>query len=97
MPKGTPANLNRAGRKPGVPNKANADLRAYAQQYDTETIEILMAIARDPENPGRVAAANAILDRGHGKAPQSIDMAHSGKIVYEIREVDDWRGERGSK
>lgn len=74
---------NPAGRQPGVPNKANAELKALAQEYTRETVETLVGIMRDGEMPppARVAACKEILDRGHGKAPQAITGEDGGPLV----------------
>lgn len=63
-----------AGRPKGVPNKANSDLKAAAQRYTDEALSTLAKIMKDDKQPGpaRVSAANAILDRGHGKAMQPV-------------------------
>ncbi len=63
-----------AGRPKGVPNKANADLKAAAQAYTDEALATLAKIMKDEKQPGpaRVSAANALLDRGHGKAVQPV-------------------------
>lgn len=53
-------------------DKHSADRLARA--YTTEAISALVDVMRDPLAKGseRVAAANAILDRGHGKATQAV-------------------------
>jgi hypothetical protein len=71
---------NPAGRKPGIPNKATAAVKEAAQVYTAEALRILVAIMRDKKEAAsaRVSAAKEILDRGHGKTPQAINMAVSG-------------------
>lgn len=55
-------------RTKGTPNKATAEVRAYAQQYSETAIEALVTIMEVGESEAaRVSAANAILDRAHGK------------------------------
>ncbi|MEW9624687.1 hypothetical protein [Rhodanobacter geophilus] len=68
------------GRKAGTPNKVMTDVRAVAQGYGCDAIEALAAIMHDATAPpaARVAAANALLDRGYGKARQTIDYGVSG-------------------
>lgn len=62
-----------AGRKPGSPNKSTAALRAIAQQYTEQAIAALVGVMEDGESDAaKVSAANALLDRGYGKAPQTI-------------------------
>jgi hypothetical protein len=69
------------GRKPGVPNKATRDIKALAQEYTSKAIEELAKLAgmvdgetKAESEPARIAALKELLDRGHGKAPQSVDM-----------------------
>jgi hypothetical protein len=53
---------------PGGRPKGYGDLRELARQHTEDAIATLVAICRNGENESaRVAAANAILDRGWGK------------------------------
>ena len=63
------------GRPPGQPNRATRELKALAQQYTAEAIEALAEVMRDKAAPAmvRVKAAEALLDRGHGKPTQQIE------------------------
>lgn len=64
------------GRQKGTPNKATADVKEAAQAYTTEAIEALAVIMRQSESDAaKVAAIKEILDRGHGKAKQAVDVA----------------------
>jgi hypothetical protein len=65
-----------AGRKPGSLNKATADIREAAQEYTGEALQVLAEVMRSTEHPAaaRVSAASAILDRGHGRPKQSVDV-----------------------
>lgn len=69
-----------AGRKGGVPNKATASVRDAAQAFTNDALETLASIMRNEKEPAaaRVAAANAILDRGHGKPKQSVEASGPG-------------------
>ena len=68
-----------AGRKPGAVSKAKRDLAEMAKDHAEAALETLVSIHSGTSHPSaaRVAAANAILDRGYGKAPQSLE--HTGK------------------
>ena len=60
--------IKTGGRKLGTPNKACRDLREVAQQYTPVAIQTLAHICeRGESEAARVAAANGLLDRGHGK------------------------------
>ena len=58
------------------------DLRDLARQCTHEAVETLKTVMKDTQTPpsARVAAATALLDRGHGKAVQNIEAEIS---VYE--------------
>ncbi len=61
------------GRRKGTPNKATAEIRKYAQKYTKDALDGLAHIARTSESDSaRVAAWNALLDRGHGRPAQSV-------------------------
>lgn len=65
-----------AGRPAGARTKATADVKEAAQVYTDEAIRTLAEIMRSSEHPAaaRVSAANVLLDRGHGKPKQSVDV-----------------------
>ncbi len=74
-----------AGRKKGSRNKTTAELMAAAQEYSTEALETFLAIMRGGDSDtARLAAADKMLDRGHGKAPQP-QTGEGGKGPIELR------------
>ena len=73
-----------AGRKAGVPNKVTIELKDAAQIYTAEALEVLIKIAKSGKSESaRVAAACAILDRGHGRPKQQIEADMNGKLTLE--------------
>jgi hypothetical protein len=70
-----PGGPKTGGRKPGTQNKATIEVKQAAQVFTAEAIETLAEIMRGQEQPAaaRVAAASAILDRGHGKPKQAVE------------------------
>lgn len=69
-----------SGRKAGVPNKATAEIKTVAQQYGEAAVRKLAEMAGLVEGvtaaeseQARVSAIKEIMDRGYGKAPQSIE------------------------
>jgi hypothetical protein len=58
-----------------MPNKAGRELREAASQHTEAALGVLVALMNDAEQPGsvRVAAAQAVLDRGHGRPSQAIE------------------------
>lgn len=78
-----------AGRPKGAVAKATADIREAAQQYSEQALQVLVNVATAGESEAaRVAAANAILDRAHGKPKQSVDVDASVKATITAVE---WR------
>lgn len=78
------------GRKKGTPNKVTVDVKQLAQGFGGEAIDILASIARnnDAQPAARVAAVKEILDRGYGKAKQSIEVGgEDGDPIKSITEI----------
>jgi hypothetical protein len=73
----------RGGRAKGTPNKVTAEVKAYAGRYTKEAITDLVAIARNTDTPpaARIAAWREVLDRGVGKAAQSVDVTSSMSLA----------------
>ena len=65
----------RGGRQKGTPNKVTAELRYAAREYTEEALKTLAAVMRDRKASAaaRVAAAIALLDRGHGRPRQHVE------------------------
>ena len=76
-----------AGRKPGVPNKVTADIRAAAQQHGPAMIAELVRIATKSEtDSARVSAIKEMLDRGYGKSAQPMTgEGGQGPILLNIK------------
>ena len=74
------------GRQAGTPNKTTASIREAAQQYTDEALKTLVDVMGDETAPpaARVAAANSLLDRGHGKPRQSIDADINGQQLTHL-------------
>ncbi len=61
------------GRKIGVLNKSTQDIKALASDYGAKAIAELARLATDATNEAtRVSACKELLDRGYGKAVQSV-------------------------
>lgn len=61
------------GRPKGSLNKVTASVKEAAQAFTDDALKVLATIMRDGESEAaRVAAANSILDRGHGKPKQAL-------------------------
>lgn len=72
----TPKGTRYGGRQKGTPNKATANVKAYAQQFTAAALDTLVAVMRDLQAPhqARNFAAVALLDRAHGKPAQAVDL-----------------------
>jgi len=79
------------GRRKGTVNKATADLKALARPYTAEALATILVVMRDEKGlpQARLGAANAILDRGHGKAPQAVTGADGGAIATVTRVIHE--------
>jgi hypothetical protein len=77
-----------------LPRKAKAvtDIKSLARQHTDKAIASLAGIMNQPKAPAaaRVAAAQALLDRGWGKAVQPTDNKHdlTGRIRVELVNID---------
>jgi hypothetical protein len=78
-----------SGNPRGRP-KVIAEIREIAREYTAEAIKVLATIMRNPKvaAAARVAATNAILDRGWGKPQQPID-ADINVVPPEVQERRD--------
>ena len=80
-----------AGRKKGVrdPVKArlNANIEEMARGYSSEALATLYEIMRSKQAPAaaRVACANSIIDRGHGRPLQTVNSTVTTK-----HDAADW-------
>ena len=83
------------GRQAGTPNKTTASIREAAQQYTDEALKTLVEVMGDETAPhaARVAAANSLLDRGHGMPRQELDVDHKGELTHLIIKFVDSDGE----
>ena len=68
-------------------SKAPIDIRSLARSHTKKAIEVLGGIlANGKRDADRIAAANALLDRGWGKAAQAITGADGeGPVVINIK------------
>jgi len=66
---------------------APTEIRTLARSYTKAAINTLVGIMRQPKAPpaARVMAANALLDRGWGKAAQFVDVQGEIKQLVAVQ------------
>ena len=71
-------------------SKAAAEIKALAKKHSKAAIKVLAAIMNQADGPAtaRVSAAQALLDRGWGKAAQPVAGEHGGlPVLAKIERV----------
>lgn len=83
--------LKTGGRKSGTPNKATASLKEAAQVYTEGALLVLVNVMQDEAQPAaaRISAATAILDRGHGRPTQAVEVDASMKHEQWLELIND--------
>jgi hypothetical protein len=90
-PGSTDETRDQTGRwKPGVsPNpsgrpKTDLKIRDLARQHTEAALNTLVECLASPNDSVRVSAAQALLDRGYGKAPASLEITHTNPIAPQL-------------
>jgi hypothetical protein len=76
---------------PGGRQKQDKSVKLLARQYTAEAIKTLADVMRDAGAPtsARVGAAQVLLDRGHGKPLQQLEVGEAGAFAdLEEAELD---------
>jgi hypothetical protein len=72
-------------------SKTLTEIRSMARSHTRTAINALVGVMRskDATHAARVSAANAILDRGWGKAAQALENSDEGalELVHRIERV----------
>ncbi len=90
-----------AGRPKGSLNKSTKDIKALAQKHTPEALKTLVRImGKSESDAARVAAAKELLDRGYGRATQTIDTTiRDERLVARMpapaKDADEWAGQHG--
>jgi hypothetical protein len=67
------------------------EIRSLARSHTRTALNVLVGVMRNTKAPppARIAAANAILDRGWGKSPQAIANGEDGalELIHRIERV----------
>ena len=71
--------------------KTITEIRSLARSHTRTALNVLVGVMRskDATAAGRVSAANAILDRGWGKAAQAIENGDGGalELIHRIERI----------
>ena len=71
--------------------KSITEIRSLARSHTRTALNVLVGVMRNTKAPppARIAAANAILDRGWAKAPQAIANDDDGalELIHKIERV----------
>jgi hypothetical protein len=71
--------------------KSRTEIRALARSHTRTAVSVLIRVMRskDATAAARVSAANAILDRGWGKASQPVESGTEGgiELVHRIERI----------
>ena len=76
--------------------KTPLEIASLARMHTKKAVKTLAAIMNEPPYAARVAAAEALLDRGWGKPKQSHEAEITHRYVIEIPELVDnatWEAE----
>ena len=72
-------------------SKTLVEIRSLARSHTRTAINALVGVMRSRKatHAARVSAANAILDRGWGRAPQALENGENGalELVHRIERV----------
>ncbi len=76
------------------------EIRSLARSHTRTAIRVLVGVMRseDATPAARVSAANAILDRGWGKAAQPVENGEDGvlELIHRIERIIVYPGSSGS-
>lgn len=68
-----------AGRKPGSRNKTTIELQSAAKAHAPAALETLVRLSKSAQSEAvQCTAAQAILDRAHGRPRQAVDVNPEG-------------------
>ncbi len=80
----------RAGRKPGAPNKATAEIKAIAQLHGEEAIKKLVSLMHGDDPEIAFKAANSLLDRAYGRPAQAIVGDPASPLEHNVHVIDEF-------
>ncbi len=98
MSRSKPEQKDSRPQPPPPPARRASDVTKLAARYGKTMIEVLVAIACDPDLPAaaRVAAAKEVLERGHGRAPTHVNLDGNQRVTHQsagLSETAHWLAE----
>jgi len=75
-----------SGNPSGRP-KADPILREMAQARTAEAFQVVLDALADPDKRIALKAAEIVLDRGHGKPAQAVELANAPGETFKTEEV----------
>lgn len=78
-----PGNCANPGGRPKLPDDVK-HVRELARKYTESAVETLADVMATGSPNARVSAANALIDRGWGKAEQPITGADGNAVRFEV-------------
>jgi hypothetical protein len=82
-----------SGRPKGARNKSTLEFRNAAREHTDRAISLYVDVMDNKRYPIelRMEAANWLVERGYGKAPQEITGPNEGPVQVEYRNFDEVR------
>ncbi len=77
------------GRRKGTPNRATAEIKAAFQKHGDDLVDALLKLTKSDDERVRLGAIQAALDRGWGKAAQTVDLGVEVAITRIERSIVD--------
>ncbi len=75
------------GRRKGTRNRVTAEIKAAFRLHGDELVDALLALTKSDDERVRLAAIQAALDRGWGKAVQAVDLGVEVQITSIERRI----------
>ena len=78
-----------AGRPKGKVSAAKRAIAEVAQEHADDMLKVLVQIAKDKQEPAsaRVAAANAVIERGYGKPVTPVQNESQDRLTLALIEI----------